>query len=233
MSVCEKCGAGEAEPHAWRDDDCVLDHPDHQDRYVGLICRRHYHWIDGTLDQILELFALLPDALLPPTGASDGRPSGEVFAPPPGRVDVMSLLDERSHQHSFDEDGNALGPEYPNALIVLGGWVRVVIEERGLGGLPDFLPLSGMIGLLRAHRHWIAQQPWIDDYTIELNDLHVALARGVRDTMWPAPLGKCPNCTAKLYPTIGVDEVTCGKCKSSWSGVHLARLRLVLEQEAG
>lgn len=233
-TVCDKCGVEIGAPHQWRDDDCILDHADHSERFVGLICRRHYHWIDSSLEQILELFALLPGALLPAAnGLGGSRASGDVDAPAPGRVDVMALFDERSHRHYRDEHGDPNSPEYPHIFTSLGGWVQILIEERGLTELPDFLPLTGIIGLLRGHRQWIAQQPWIDDYTIEINDIHVALARGVRDSMWPASIGKCPNCSSKLYNTIGVDEVVCRKCKSAWAGVHLARLRLVLEQEAG
>lgn len=228
---CERCGVQIGAPHRWDDDDCVLDHAEHSERHVGLLCKRHYHWIDSTLSQILELFALTSP--LPSLGWSNGdrTSSGEIDAAAPGRLDVLSLLDERSHRHRRDDDGIAIGPEYPNILLVVGGWVQAVVEERE-PDLADTITLTGMIALLRKHRHWIAQQPWIDDYTIELNDIHHAMAHGARDTMWPAPIGKCPNCGVSLYNTIGVDEVTCRKCRSVWAGIHLARLRLVHEQEA-
>jgi hypothetical protein len=82
---------------------------------------------------------------------------------------------------------------------------------------------------LHAHRHWIARAAWVDDYIAELGDVHHALAVATGGGMWPQSIGPCPNCGTKLYNTIGIDIVACRKCKSSWEGVHLARLRYILE----
>jgi NADH pyrophosphatase NudC (nudix superfamily) len=91
--------------------------------------------------------------------------------------------------------------------------------------------VSGSVRLLRRERRWIARQPWLDDYVAELAGLHRAVASAVGASMWPRPIGCCPNCGAPMYPTIGVDVASCRRCKSSWSGVALARLRLIHEQE--
>ncbi len=242
---CGTCGVQIGSPHVWTDDDCVLDHNDHQPRYVGLICRRHYHWIDSSLSQILELFALLPGAIWPASSGFGGsRPSGEIDAPAPGRVDVMCLTDPRNPgpgrvAQTYERNWNGRGLEsngddYPDILGILGEWVTQVVEARD-PEVTGFLPMSRMVGLLRKHRHWIALQPWVGDYVTEIGDVHQALARGVRESMWPRPIGSCPNCPqkTKLYNTIGVDEVTCRKCKTTWTGIALARLRLIHEQEAG
>lgn len=228
-TVCEKCGTAPSQPHTWDDDDCVLDHTDHHKRHVGLICARHYHWIDDTLKQILELYALMPDALQPATGATDRRPSGEVFAPAPGRLDVMALTDPRAATPL----GLAGDDDIPDLPGTLHCWAMYAYDTRATDSDPPLDgTVTGSIAFLRRERHWIARQPEIDDYTAELAHLHRRLASAVGDSMWPKSIGRCPNCGARLFNTIGVDEVTCGRCGSSWTGVHLARLRLVLEQEA-
>lgn len=144
----------------------------------------------------------------------------------------------------------------PNIPAVLESWLRLVDEEAETNMLPFqratfavdkrgcvaeayeavgwSIPFTVTVRLLRRQRHWIAQQLWVDDYLADLSDLHLALARGIGDSMWARPIGRCPNtvCGARLYNDMtGADVVTCSRCKSSWSGVHYLRLRLTFEQE--
>jgi len=228
------------------DERCVLGHPEPVERYVGYLCRRHYHWVDRTLQQIEELYALLPDVLIPGPGG-DGRGSKQVGSPAPGRIEIMALTDPRNSgtarpmtpylnsdgRGGLESNGDAV-PDFPGQLA---SWAQMLIEERPLEN-EDGTPItfngtvSESVKLLRRERHWIASQEWVDEYTGELHDLHRAVARGVGDSMWPKPIGKCPNCGTAMYPTIGADVAHCRRCKSSWTGVNLARLRLIHEQEA-
>jgi hypothetical protein len=48
--------------------------------------------------------------------------------------------------------------------------------------------------LLRRERR--CRQPWLDDYVAELAGLHRAVASAVGASMWPRPIGCCPNCGA-------------------------------------
>lgn len=226
-TVCDKCGEPIGAPHLWSDDDCVFPHADHTPRYVGLICKRHYHWIDGTLEQILALYTLA--SVMPRGGESDHRGNGEVFAPAPGRLDVMALTDRRAKTPIDLEDGDI--PDLPGTLAT---WAHETWLDRGdKAHAEPVWNVTTSITFLRRERHWIAQQPFLDDYTAELAYLHRWCATAAGDSMWPKPIGHCPTDRTPLFNTIGVDEVTCSKCKQTWSGVHLIRLRLMLEQEAG
>lgn len=206
---------------------CILGHPEPVAREFGYACRRHYHWIDRTLQQIEELFALTDDVLLPgPSG--DPRSGTRVGSPAPGNVGIMALTDGRARpvRQAADEDDDLI-PDLPGTLA---SWTRLVIEERET--TDEFYgTVSESVRILRRERLWIVQQEWLDDYAGELHDLHRAVSRAVGDTMWPKPIGKCPNCSAPIYPTIGVDEAHCRRCKASWTGVHVARLRLIHESE--
>lgn len=208
------------------DEACVLGHGEPVEREYGYACRRHYHWIDRTLHQILELFALMPDVEViisgPMTG--DGRSGTRSGSPAPGRVEIMAITDRRARPLGHPDEI----PDLPGALAQ---WARMVVEERATTDQLDGT-VAQSVRILRRERLWIAQQDWIDDYVNELGDLHRALARAIGDTMWPRPIGKCPNDQTPLYNTIGVDEVTCRRCRATWAGVHLARLRLIHEQEA-
>lgn len=221
---CEKCGRSEG--HELLPTDCVMPHKDHSDRFMGLLCSRHYHWIDRTLVQIEELFALRGDVLLPGSGG-DERSATRVGSPAPGRIDVMALTDPRGIR-DWIGDPDAI-PDIPGALDL---WVRVMSEEHSTLNLDTYTAtVSGAVRVLRRERRWIARQAWVDDYVNELHDLHRAVARGVGAPMWPEPIGKCPNCQTPMFTTIGADEATCRRCKTTWTGVHLARLRLIHEQE--
>lgn len=205
------------------DEQCILGHADPVKSEFGYACRRHYHWIDRTLQQIEELFALLDDVILPGPGG-DGRSGTRVGSPAPGRVEVMAITDKRAR--AAIEPGDI--PDLPGTLA---SWARLVVEERQTSD-----ELTGHVAqslrVLRRERMWIAGQDWLDDYAGEMAELHRAAARAVGDTMWPRPIGHCPNCGAPMYPTIGVDEAHCRRCKSTWTGIALARLRLIHEQEA-
>ena len=214
--------------------DCVLGHVEPVEAFIGFACRRHYHWISDTLREIETLLALLPSVLLPGTG-SGIRGGTMVDSPAPGRLDVMVISDKRNRplalpmtpERNLVPSTGRLEDNGPDEVDVIGelvGWCRVVYEEcegaRGMG-----------LVTLRAERRWIAQQPWLDDYAASLAAVHRTLAHAVGDDMWPRPIGKCPNCGAPLFNTIGLDEVHCRRCRSTWAGVHLARLRLIHEQE--
>lgn len=261
---CSPCFGGTSE-RVPLDQACIMGHPEPAEREFGHLCRRHYHWIDRTLNEILELYALLPDVRQPVVGGGDGRSATRVGSPAPGRIEVMALTDKRVQGRNppmtYESNWNASTATLESNgreddidfMGVLGGWMRMVEEEREIAPaeravgptcaddpcrhiscmkLRGYVSLTTIVRMLRRDKLWIAQQPWADLFCEEIGDAHRALARAVGTNMWPEPIGKCPNCQRPLYNTIGLDEVTCRKCKASWSGIHLARLKLIHDQEA-
>lgn len=198
---------------------CILGHPEPTPTFVGYLCRRHYHHIGDVLTQITELAALQP--YLDPSGSMGQLGGSIIHSPAPGNLYTMALTDRRASND---------GEDIPHVGEGLFGWCRMVEEEQG-----DLLSEGTILVMaiyLHKHRHWIARQPWCDGYARDLDYLHRALAKGSGASAWPEPVGRCPNCDRALYNTVGVDEITCNKCKTTWRGVDLARLRLILEQEA-
>jgi hypothetical protein len=225
-AVCERCGAYGGIAHEFTEGDCVLTHPGHAEAYVGLLCRRHYHWISETLTQILELYVLRGIVLLPGPGGEE-RQATRFGSPAPGRLAVMAISDKRNKEWRGDADAV---PDVPGTLY---GWIRLMAEERDDDDLADVNgDITTLIGVLKRERRWFATFAGVDDYVEDLGLLHRHVAAAVGDTMWPKPIGKCPNCRVALFNTIGVDEVTCRRCRSTWAGVALMRLRLIHEQEA-
>lgn len=229
ITVCDRCDQAIGAPHTLLDTDCILGHTDHAERFAGYACKRHYHWINDTLFQIAELFALLADVEAHVAGPryGDERHASRDGSPAPGRVEVMALTDSRA-KTPIDLDGEDDIPDLPGSLA---SWARIVVEERGIDPAVIGSDVASSVKILRRERTWIARQAWLDDYVSELAALHRAVALAVGDSMWPRPIGKCPNDQAPLYYTAGLDEVTCRRCKATWAGVHLARLLLILERD--
>ena len=198
---------------------CVLPHPEPEDAAIGYLCRRHYNRIGQVLTQITELSALQP-YLNPRSGESKmGGPT--IHSPAPGNLHTAALTDRRARND---------GDDIPNPGEALYGWCRMV-EEENQAPLRSGT-IAGMCNYLHAHRHWIAQQSWCDDYAQDLDHLHRALAQGAGDTMWPKPVAACmtPGCGGEkptpLYNTIGVDSLSCPRCKRTYSGLDLVRLHV-------
>lgn len=223
-TLCEHCGEQIGAPHRLLPIDCILGHQAHAERFSGYACRRHYHWMNDTLRQIEELFALADDVLLPGPAQGGERHGTRDGSPAPGRLGMMALTDKRAKTPIDLEPDDV--PDLPGTLT---SWARLVLEERH--STRSASTVVEAIHVLIHERTFIAAQEWVDDYCTELAVLHRQLAGAVGDTMWPRPIGRCPNCQVGLFNTIGVDEVTCRRCKASWSGASLARLRLIHEQE--
>ena len=200
---------------------CVLPHGDEpRRRHVGLLCGRHYGELDGRLREIETLFALRDELLLPGPGGE--RVSGGGFgSPAPGRLSLMQVTDSRA----------GIEGDHPDVARVLAFWAWEVASRRRIAETVTG-DVSQSVRLLRRERKWIAAQLWVPRYAEALRTAHRALATASGASMWPEPVGKCSNCQSNLYnPMNGADEIVCRKCKSSWSGVHYLRLRLIFEQE--
>lgn len=235
VTECDRCGTT-TDQHTYvpatdtTPGDCVMPHPDqpHREAKFGLLCGRHFHGINDTLDEIATLYAYRAITLLPGPGGNE-RHGTRFGSPAPGRVDIMALSDLRNGSDWID-DPDAV----PSVIGSLYGWVRLMSEEREDRRLLHVEgTLAAVIGVLKREKHWLAAFSGVDDYIADLRALHRHVATAVGETMWPRPIGSCPNCQAKLYVTPGVEAVTCGKCGSEWGDrVALARLQLIHEQDA-
>lgn len=233
-------------------DACVLGHQPNVERYIGRLCRRHYDSIGNRLDQVIELYAALSVVIVPPYSLG---PVAAQYAPgsEPGRLEVMVITDRRANgqQRPPSVHADPLEPAVFDVLSVLGSWVQRVwlvlgrdtgfqrpeyVAVPGVGPVRTDRPhltLEALAKELRSNRHWIAQQPWVDRFLDALELVHRSLARAAGDSMWPKPIGTCPNCQAPMWHDAVLAEMaTCRRCKTTWSGVALVRLRLIHEMES-
>jgi len=209
---------------------CILQHRDAARATVGYLCDHHLAMVRETLTDILEFVAILPWFTLPGSmpDSDDIKRTKKPDAEAPIRLDVAALTDRRNGP--VVQSGDI--PDIPG---VLAGWVNLVVEERTL----DYtgVTVTENCRFLQRHNNWIAQQPWLDEYWLEIRNARRVLAQAVGHQD-PKPIGKCPvllddgkECSTNLYADPDTGSVKCRHCHSSWSGRELVRLRLM--QEAG
>lgn len=120
---------------------CVMSHPKPIQPVYGRICGHHYRTIGEQLQEIVELYALLPLYLLS-TGNDGGeqKPTKNAEPPAPMRLDITALADRRTdpteqrvslelNGHRYESNGAESLPSIP---ATLQEWADYIREERHL-----------------------------------------------------------------------------------------------------
>lgn len=246
---------------------CVLTHRDQGEhpQDVGLLCGWHrgrLDWLHGDVSRLDGEFDLLREAgTAPKDQAGKGRKLKNPTPPAPANLDWIVLHDRRSHG---DVDGQDDRSGQPSAAIEFHAEVYAtrVRDERPLSQIvlrpvrhadsrvfdvpttvPAVLPSSyvARLDLIARHHDWIAEQEWVDEYWDDLNGLHRALRRAVRDypPVIPNGLSGCyiedgngEPCRGDLQPVPPKDGVRCSRDRSHrWdTPLELARLQIILSK---
>jgi len=103
------------------------------------------------------------------------RVAGSRTAPLPGRLDVLNLIGPGAPGDVRDTECDQQGP-LP-ITTVLGSWVRLVVEERGLNG-PRGRSEEALADYLGRHLNWAAGQPWAGEMHDELQQM-MRVIRGI------------------------------------------------------
>lgn len=183
----------------------------------GMLCARCHGRLARALADIVALYPLLDELLIPGSNGHGGT-RGKPGSRPACDLDVADLRDTRGTVHAE-----------------VSGWARIVIEERQLAARP--LDVDQAARLLAIHIDWISEQPWADEALAELHDAAFAIRRACRDLPDP-PIGTCPDidprgetdrCGGPLRWIDGSTAVTCSRCSSSWSEADLPHILRVVE----
>jgi hypothetical protein len=192
------------------------------------VCESCRTWLAGVPAQIVEAYALLPDAMLPATDGGQ-RVSGSREAPLPLAVDALDLTLPARAATVHDPHGDQHGHQ-PVATI-LDTWVRDWAGHRR-----EHLPeptVAILAGWLRDRTEWACDQhPAVDEYADELRGL-VRTLRIITGTArlvvrLPTP---CPDCDLlSLIRQDGADHVECTQCRRLWTEDEYRRLAVVLAE---
>jgi ribosomal protein S27E len=181
----------------------------------GQVCDADRQWLDRTLAELIDLYALLPARMVP--GQTQGqRVTGSKEAPMPLRVDPLDLGMPARPGTIHDPLGDQVG--YVSVATVLDLWVTDWRTKIDCG---DLRPGPTVVELIRWLRIWLPaacdQHPAIGDFAAEMKDTRtqlraVAGVTEVRPEYLDIP---CRRCDLKgLYRLPGEDRVECGSCGS-------------------
>jgi hypothetical protein len=201
---------------------CVVCQRRHYER--PNVCEPDRAGMPRLLDDIVELYALLPAALMP---GSDGgeKVSGSREAPLPLRVDVLDLtmpartmnLTGHGRHHLVDQVGTIA------VASILDTWVRDWAELRG-----DHLPVptvASLAGWMRERLDWACDEhPAIDDWAAEMRALVGSLRAATGQRTDRRVIGRCPTvdedsgqpCGATLTADPWIDIIECPRCSTRW-----------------
>ena len=186
----------------------------------GMLCARCHGRLARALADIVALYPLLDELLIPGSNGNGGT-RGKPGSRPACDLDVADLRDTRGTVHAE-----------------VSGWARIVIEERQLAARP--LDVDQSARLLAIHIDWISEQPWADDALSELHDAAWAIRRACRD-LPDRPVGTCPDidprgetdtCGGPLRWVDGSTAVRCARCGSAWAEADLPHLLWVVKPHA-
>lgn len=191
--------------------------------YTCPACRQHLTRQLGEIEDYLAIVSAVPSR----TGGP--RPKGFASSPP-ARLDVIAMLDPRTELNGFGPDD--VLDEIPNVAADLGGWWRVVCQERDDFSLPPNVltqDAKRITTALRTNIGWICRQPWVDGFAADITRVHGALARACGDS--PAKsLGICLDlaCGGQVFRRSDDPRdarLQCRTCRVTYSGLDLVKLR--------
>jgi hypothetical protein len=228
---------------------CFMAHDKPAPAVVGSLCDHHYAAVREQLQDCMEMYAILPEFLLPgstpPDDGSKHTKKGTI--PAPIRLDVLALYDPRnatdlewSYESNWDPAKGKLtgnGSDIPTFDAWLDGWAQYIREGRHMGDENADRSVTGNTWLIRNHLGWLAGDDWLPQFVRELRHAHRALEVGIGKSP-KRPLGKCylefndKECEGSIWLSDDAKGARCGRCKMTWTGIELIRLRLALEMTA-
>lgn len=200
----------------------------------SLLCPRCENRLSDNLKDLIQLHKEAHYCLQPQKGSSNSN-SGE----PTSGVNLHALDFVAGHR----------------IFNILHEWEKLIRHERKLT-LPAFIPTYGNVEeevkatvlFHLTHLDWSIQQPWIDSYVIEINELHSFGMTAARRFLDPVKRLPCPvdledgsicNGLVAIKGNDVLETVQCNKCKTSWSAARLIavamsdpRLEIWLDAEA-
>lgn len=184
---------------------------------TGMVCDPDRTRLARTLDEIVELYALLPEQLAPGQSAGE-RVSGSREAPLPLRVDPLDLtMPAPTGRQLWTAVSDKLGDQIGHLSVasILDSWVRDWRGSIAASGNPGTTVVE-LAGWLRIWLEAACQDhPAIDEFGIEMFALAAALRRtcGLVEPL-PALLdavcARCDNLSLHRLP--GEDRIECGVC---------------------
>jgi hypothetical protein len=193
----------------------------------GMVCDGCRERSDSTMAEIPDLYAVLPEHLERGQSPEGQRVSGSREAPLPLAVDPLDLsmpaptgrrLWEPVHDLYRDQSGR------PSVAAVLDSWARDWREIRDMRETPPEPTVVVLIAWLRNRFDWAcSHHPAVDEYVLEVRQLHSILRAVVGLKSDRVGVGPCPvitekgQCAAALTADPYLDAIRCPRCDTLWT----------------
>lgn len=204
---------------------CVRDLRPYEVAGAQQLCDPCIHRARAILRSIPAALTILHGSMQRERSGDSGR-AGTRTAPTPGRLDVLNLVGPAAWGNVHDPYGQAHADQCGDRPLtdVLGGWVRLVLEERHVDGPATWSP-SALAGWLSHQLTWVAGRDWGGECVSELQSLDRAM-RGimridVRTRAVPRP---CPNDRCQRLELTRTDHdayTRCSACGTAWTDAEL------------
>src|SRR5262245_33285896 len=163
----------------------------------GHICRSCLRRLEQRIAELPALCRWL-QANIARTGPNGERLTGSREAPVPVNLTVIALLSWPA------DDGSGHDPvgadSTPSILGVLFAWTNHILDHQRTFSGPISWTVDGiaiwLIARLAPPDHWLAAQPWVDEFAAELDRIHAAINAAapywpVKDHPRPTPCDQC------------------------------------------
>jgi len=194
---------------------CPICH-DPSDHGLCDLCLRK---LRRALADVIRIWSMLDELLEPVRSGSVKTKPTKLSPPAPADLSVIDARDIRT-----------------SAIVAsVGGWARIVVEERRLSTAPT--DVAEAARLLDQHAAWIADQPWCEEAFGEIRDAARDLRRIAHDTD-PPPLGTCNSidpmgeadrCGGPMDWREDQVSVVCRRCGDTWAEADLPHLLRVMD----
>jgi hypothetical protein len=198
---------------------CSRELRDHEITAAQTLCDPCIHRARDILASIPAALTVLHGSLQRERSGDTGR-AGTRTAPLPCRADVLNILGPAAVGRIHDPYGQAHADQCGDRPIgdVLGGWVRLVLEERRVNA-PDSLHEADLAGFLTAQLGWISTRDWSGELVGELRDLDRVLRGIMRIDVRTRPVPRpCPSCDLLYLSQVDWDRyIRCSGCGGCWT----------------
>jgi hypothetical protein len=199
---------------------------------VGYLCDGHFTKLGAWLRDV-EVEAALISPMKSMAVATGNRGAGLASHRAPARLDAIVANDPRRGDRAF---ADAWGRDGTLSILdCLGGWARLVREERDLTPPDGPATVVGERRTLSTHLEWIAAQPWVEEFYGELRSLRTQL-KATNGTQDEKPYGRCylPTpigvCNGPIWLDMAAGHAHCARCKQTWDGPQLVHLQWEMDK---
>lgn len=195
---------------------CSRELRDHELAAQQLLCDPCVHQLRRWLAAIPAALIVLRDGSLQRERTGEPGRTGTREAPLPCRLDTLNLIGPAASSTVRDPHGDQAGAQ--PIVGVLGGWAKLICEERSVAG-PDVWNEVGLADFLRGQATWVAGQPFAGELIDEIGSL-MRVIRGIArvEVRTRAVSRPCPTCEYLTLQQQDWDRyVRCTNCGGCWT----------------